>query len=774
MKSKRAGHLFEYSDIVHEDDGTVTIGSVSGVPDITASRVGAPAAWFLGPRAENRAIFAEMVNDAVAEISEFRHSYMPEDEPVVTDAIKSTPEYREAVSDLRSAYRRLLDFLSRYSTPYFSMRYQGHMLWDTTLPAMAAYFATMLHNPNNVSIQGSTATTPLGILVGWDLCQMVGFPVGNGGQDAMSPEPWAHITADGSIANIEASWAIREAKFLPFSVRQLVRDQLDPQVASPLDCDPDREALARFTVTVCDGTEVPLLEASSWQLFNVEMDQALALPERIAEHCGVADEYAVWSAVVPYSLNSAGWESMLQEIRDASVAAGPVLITPSTRHYSWPKTSAVLGYGVKRARYVYVDRDARMDMGEFRAQLDECLTRRIPVSQVVAVTGTTEEGAVDPVCDILDLRAEYRAKGLDFSIHVDAAWGGYMLTALRRDFQLRSDIAGAEAHPDLPPYDARNIFVDDVSQVPISDYVIAQFRRMRECDSVTIDPHKWGYVQYPAGSVLYRNGRVRRLTTFTGAYIGGTGSVRPGEPTVGVFGLEGSKPGAAAAAVFLSHRVIRPSVSGHGKLICESMINTKLLYLQLMYLNVDNDDYEVIPLNPLPPDRDGKRPDFGELKARFAGKSPHDILADRELADYFRRLGPDQNILDYVFNPKDASGEANTGVEEFRAFNEAIYDAFHVHFAPPQPISEAAPFLITKTIFNRDEYGPGFVTGFASAIGLDQPERVTELPCLRSVVMDPYLPYTVSGDFFDRIAAVIDTRVRDLARAHRAGTGSVE
>ncbi|WP_028580180.1 hypothetical protein [Desulfogranum japonicum] len=88
-----------------------------------------------------------------------------------------------------------------------------------------------------------------------------------------------------------------------------------------------------------------------------------------------------------------------------------------------------------------------------------------------------------------------------------------------------------------------------------------------------------GYVQYPAGAIIYRNGIIRRLTTFTGAYIGGTGSIDPGpEPTVGIYGIEGSKAGAASAAVFMSHRVIRPDSTGHAKVIRQCMATRNFLH----------------------------------------------------------------------------------------------------------------------------------------------------------------------------------------------------
>ena len=58
-----------------------------------------------------------------------------------------------------------------------------------------------------------------------------------------------------------------------------------------------------------------------------------------------------------------------------------------------------------------------------------------------------------------------------------------------------------------------------------------------------VHPHKGGFIPYPAGALCYRNGAMRSIVTFTAplVYHGGA------DPTVGVFGIEGSKPGAAAA-----------------------------------------------------------------------------------------------------------------------------------------------------------------------------------------------------------------------------------
>jgi hypothetical protein len=105
------------------------------------------------------------------------------------------------------------------------------------------------------------------------------------------------------------------------------------------------------------------------------------------------------------------------------VSAG-VVVGPGTMHYSWPKAAAILGLGSSQLVRIPVDLDARMDVDLLRAELDRCLDEKQPVIQVVAVVGSTEESAVDPLSKIVAVREEDRRSGLDFPIHVDAAASG--------------------------------------------------------------------------------------------------------------------------------------------------------------------------------------------------------------------------------------------------------------------------------------------------------------------------------------------------------------
>lgn len=97
---------------------------------------------------------------------------------------------------------------------------------------------------------------------------------------------------------------------------------------------------------------------------------------------------------------------------------------------------------------VPVDADARMNVSELRRILDRCLEEERPVYTVVAVIGSTEESAIDPIEDVLALREEFREKGLEFTVHADAAWGGYHASVVRDDILAKQPINPvASKHP---------------------------------------------------------------------------------------------------------------------------------------------------------------------------------------------------------------------------------------------------------------------------------------------------------------------------------------
>jgi glutamate/tyrosine decarboxylase-like PLP-dependent enzyme len=107
---------------------------------------------------------------------------------------------------------------------------------------------------------------------------------------------------------------------------------------------------------------------------------------------------------------------------------------------------------------------------------------------------------------------------------------------------------------------------------------------------VTIDPHKAGYIQYPAGAIVFQNKNLRDLLACKAPYITPTADVD--DPSVGTYGIDGSRAGAAAAATYL-HRVTSLNPDGHGMLIGQVNFTTKIIWALLATMAKDMDPFYI-------------------------------------------------------------------------------------------------------------------------------------------------------------------------------------
>lgn len=181
--------------------------------------------------------------------------------------------------------------------------------------------------------------------------------------------------------------------------------------------------------------------------------------------------------------------------------------------------------------------------------------RLLGVCLVLIHDSSTEEGAVDSLSGILALRKRFQARGLSFLVHADAAWGGYFCSMLPTDYHpgdianMPTDVGAGEGY--VP---------DSGLRVETQEDLFA----MRYADSITVDPHKAGYIPYPAGGLCYRDDRMRFLVTWTSPYLS-----RGAVTSIGIYGVEGSKPGASAMSTWLSNVTIGLTPNGYGALLGE-------------------------------------------------------------------------------------------------------------------------------------------------------------------------------------------------------------
>jgi glutamate/tyrosine decarboxylase-like PLP-dependent enzyme len=288
----------------------------------------------------------------------------------------------------------------------------------------------------------------------------------------------------------------------------------------------------------------------------------------------------------------------------------PVVFVSAAAHYSVRKAANALGYGERAVKRIPVDRRFRIDIGALKNAIFE-LPRERYVAAVVGIVGTTEEGAVDRINAIKELRDELEhQRNASFWLHVDAAWGGYV-SALFRGHKIKHESKGltdlckayaavikARERTAAAPYDPedehrkrgkkRYPFSKSMKQAPVAwddPDVYGAYLAMADADSITVDPHKLGYVPYPAGMVSFRHGVVTDHVRQRAHYIHGGSKAgaaqildEPGPvKNVGPYILEGSKPGAAATACWLAHKTIPLDIGGHGKIVKTSLLNAQRL-----------------------------------------------------------------------------------------------------------------------------------------------------------------------------------------------------
>jgi len=183
---------------------------------------------------------------------------------------------------------------------------------------------------------------------------------------------------------------------------------------------------------------------------------------------------------------------------------GKKILASEQAHYTHGRISGVLQLAFEA---VPCDAQGRMDANALAKRLE-----RGDVGTVVATMGTTATGSVDPMPEVLALREKHGLR-----VHADAAYGGY--------FALTENLAK----------DAERAF-----------------KRIGEADSIVIDPHKHGLQPYGCGCVLFRDPEIGRLYKHDSPYT----YFSSAELHLGEISLECSRPGAAAAALWATQRLL--------------------------------------------------------------------------------------------------------------------------------------------------------------------------------------------------------------------------
>ncbi len=522
-------------------------------------------AAFLGPKGENADELERLLLEVLRDHVFWRRNFHPRDPRLIDERDKRTEAFDDMSARLRDELSKILAELKR-AAPLYSPRQVAHIVSDPSLPAFVGYFAGLLYNQNNVVAEVSPETVREERAYFKALAQMVGYPtflpetLPRDARTRRAAYSWGHLCSGGTVANLEALWIARNIRLYPLAVR-LVAEDTD-----------EFASMEHLEVTTAEGERAALGALSTWRLSNLPIDAITDLHLRIKATLGdgPSQRAQAFQEALP-SVRKAGLASFLLQYNrtfpDDPARLPKVLISQAT-HYCWQKNMDLVGLGADALEHLPVDDRIRLNPEALHERLEQCIEERQPVLGVVSIVGTTEEGAIDPLHEIEAVRDEVANEGLTFWHHCDAAFGGFFSSLLPK----------TDDGTFVPPED-----LDDDLAGPdglVGPDNTKALTSLPETDSLTIDPHKFGYVPYPAGAVLFRDYHVRDAIAYKAPYLADDDRAGFGG-FLGQWTLEGSRPGAVAVSCYLSQAMVPLTPDGHGRFMRNCMKANQDLFAAL-------------------------------------------------------------------------------------------------------------------------------------------------------------------------------------------------
>lgn len=656
--------------------------------------------WFIGPQAENRELFEQLLLEFVQDHMYWRRNFHPDDPPSISALSSESPGYRNGVARMKDELHALSAAL-KSSVPLSSPRYMGHMLSDPLIPGLVAEMLTLPYNPNNVSEEAAPVTIDLELKVGLQLARMLGY----NDDPARLPCAFGYLTAGGTLANYLALQVLRAVKYYPLALQQ---------------------GLHRRGITAPeDDTLREVAEADPARLANLPIASSIAAYEAwqafLQEETDPDSRARLAAAVHDGRIETMGTHAFFSAHRGHCTS--PTVLVAETAHYSWTKAMRLLGIGESGLVRVPT-RGMRLDPDALEHTLMASHKIGQDVLCVVGVLGTTEYGTLDPVHEIVAARERWQDKGLGFAIHVDAAWGGYLATLFRGEndrLLSREDIA------------------EHFRYFP-SEATYAAFSALRQADSVTVDPHKLGYLPYGVGGgYVCRDHRCMDFVAAGAPYLGRARPLEPGETTyhakfrhLGNYILEGSKPGFAAAAAYVTHRLLPLDAEHFGRLLRHGVQNAESFF-----------------------DR------INALRERIKDEVRVSVPIE-----------PDSNLVCIAFNPV-----GNDGVAVANAFTARVFE--HLRIDRSVPLQARAFFGSSTVLYRRmlqqddaarilDELG---LAGYTFTVSPEDPARDADgLLVLRHTLMNPWLQDNVNRiDYIAKYCQYLEQLLRSAVRERLPG-----
>lgn len=666
---------------------------------------------FLGPQAENLALYETIISSIVRDTAFLRRNYQPDDMLLISEKDKQSESYIHATTELQSNLNIVLKQLKK-SVPTYHPRHIGHMNADVFMSGVAGFLSALLYNPNNIINIASPASTLMEIDYIDSLCSMIGFPsIARSNKDKMGS--WGHLCSGGTSANIEALWILRNLKYFPVTIKIVAKN-------------PDY----KFLNSVKIGNS-KIDELNFNELFNIPISETYSLLENVrsyfsdslkSENTSIQRSFKsdidfYERAILPNTVQYLGVAGIHKVCTDLGENLNfPKVYIAKTSHYSWEKAMDIVGLGRGNLIKIEVDQDFRLDVTKLKQKIESDVN---PILAVVNIMGSTEEGAFDPLQNVLELRKQAEAHlGKSFFVHVDGAYGGYFASCV--DYKRLLPYSGSEFKDFLiSVVKSEEISLD--GQV-LSKYINEYFSfdtdwhqkvlALKDVDSITIDPHKLGYIPYPAGAIIFRDYHSREHISFDAPYVTNENSQDLSAIYLGQWTLEGSRPGASAVACYLSEKVLPLVPQAHGTLLGCTIIGAIKLLSSIEKFNSEkslNKGYQILPL--------------------FKG---------------------DSNVICYIVsNPKFIKSPALLNI-----FTDAVFKAFAID---TKRIIPDFKFILSNSLWDYKNYRVQ-INNILLAAGIEESKfsemEGEKLEYIRSVMLNPLTAF-VTPTFYDEYLEMI-------------------
>lgn len=241
----------------------------------------------------------------------------------------------------------------------------------------------------------------------------------------------------------------------------------------------------------------------------------------------------------------ANFEAVIRARAQMSFDRPIAILLPKHAHYSWEKIAITLGKNRHRIYWIELDRQGKLDANDLDRKLQDAINSRHSLFMVVSVLGTTEFGICDPIDRVSLVLKKWKKRGIIIWHHIDAAYGGFFST------------------------------LKSAANSGLSSEVHRSLKSLSRADSITIDPHKLGYVPYASGCFLCRSRALYQMVEPSRPYIANhRGKNHPST-------FEGSRSAAGALSIALTSKSLPFTAEGFGRILKLSLQTRDKLLIRL-------------------------------------------------------------------------------------------------------------------------------------------------------------------------------------------------